>query len=93
MQLGPVVCSKYANEFGLCESFMERVLNRFPYIRDIEGFSKTGGYDPKLVTKLIYNYRSLPGVLDLPNSIFYFSELKPTVCIVVVFSESLLLYI
>ncbi|KAI4471093.1 dna2/nam7 helicase family [Holotrichia oblita] len=78
MQLGPVVCSKYATEFGLCESFMERLLNRFPYIRDVESFTKTGGYDPKLVTKLVYNYRSLPGVLELPNSMFYFSELKPT---------------
>lgn len=80
MQLGPVVCSKYATEFGLYESFMERLLSRFPYIRDLESFPKTGGYDPRLVTKLVYNYRSLPGVLELPNSLFYFSELKPTVC-------------
>ncbi|GJQ70797.1 hypothetical protein Trydic_g725 [Trypoxylus dichotomus] len=79
MQLGPVVCSKYACDFGLYESFMERLLNRFPYIRDIESFPKTGGYDPKLVTKLLYNYRSLPGVLELANSMFYFSELKPTI--------------
>ncbi|KRT81245.1 hypothetical protein AMK59_4958, partial [Oryctes borbonicus] len=79
MQLGPVVCSKYASEFGLNESFMERLLNRFPYIRDVKSFPETQGYDPKLVTKLLYNYRSLPGVLELPNSMFYFSELKPTI--------------
>lgn len=79
MQLGPVVCCKFATEFGLRESFMDRLLNRFPYTRDIEGFPQTGGYDPRLVTKLLYNYRSLPGVLVLPNSMFYFSELRPTV--------------
>ncbi|XP_017780320.1 PREDICTED: probable RNA helicase armi [Nicrophorus vespilloides] len=76
MQLGPIILSKYAQEFGLTESFLVRLLAKFPYTRDIIGFPKTSGFDPRLVTKLIYNYRSLPGMLDIPNTLFYHSELK-----------------
>ncbi|XP_046435519.1 probable RNA helicase armi [Neodiprion fabricii] len=74
MQLGPVVQSKYASHFGLGLSFLSRLLQRFPYQRDLEGFER--GYDPRLVTKLIMNYRSLPEILELPNSLFYDSELE-----------------
>ncbi|XP_012278461.1 RNA helicase Mov10l1-like [Orussus abietinus] len=77
MQLGPVVQSKLALHFGLGESFLVRLLHRFPYQRDTEGFDT--GYDPRLVTKLLLNYRSLPEILQIPNSLFYDSELRSQV--------------
>lgn len=77
MQLGPVVQSKFAGHFGLGLSFLSRLLQRFPYQRDMQGFRR--GYDPRLVTKLIMNYRSLPEILKLPNSLFYDSELEPQI--------------
>lgn len=79
MQLGPVVLSKLADYFGYGEAFLSRLLRQFPYQRDPEGFETA--YDPRLVTKLLFNYRSLPEILDLPNSLFYESELHPQVCI------------
>jgi helicase MOV-10 len=33
-------------------------------------------YDPRLITKLVDNYRSHPAILDLPNKLFYDGELK-----------------
>lgn len=74
MQLGPVVQSNLAQHFGLGESFLSRLLHQFPYQRDPEGFKSC--YDSRLVTKLVINYRSLPEILDLPNSLFYESELQ-----------------
>lgn len=75
MQLNPVVLSE-AKNFGLDLSYLERVINRFPYMKDIRGFPLSKGYDPRLVTKLIYNYRSLPQILTVPNKLFYDSELQ-----------------
>lgn len=80
MQLGPVIQSKFAAHFGLDESFLSRLLQQFPYQRDPEGFREFR-YDPRLVTKLVMNYRSLPEILELTNSLFYDSELQPQVCI------------
>ncbi|XP_011310919.1 probable RNA helicase armi [Fopius arisanus] len=74
MQLGPVVNSRYACFLGLAESFLVRLLHQFPYQRDLDGFAR--GYDPRLVTKLVINYRSLPEILELPNYLFYDSELE-----------------
>lgn len=79
MQLGPVCISKQAKTFGLTDSFLERILERFPYSRDIEGFPHTFGFDPRLVTRLIYNYRALPQMLELPNKMFYHSDLRATI--------------
>lgn len=33
-------------------------------------------YDPRLITKLVDNYRSHPAILELPNRLFYDGELK-----------------
>ncbi|XP_011632303.1 RNA helicase Mov10l1 [Pogonomyrmex barbatus] len=77
MQLGPITMNNLAAHYGLGESFLSRLLQQFPYQRDTEGF-KTG-YDPRLVTKLLMNYRNLPEILDLPNSLFYESELQPQI--------------
>ncbi|XP_076178459.1 putative RNA helicase armitage isoform X2 [Ptiloglossa arizonensis] len=73
LQLGPVVESKIAKNFGLDESFLTRLLRHFPYQKDPNGFETL--YDPRLVTKLVINYRSLPEILELPSSLFYDSEL------------------
>lgn len=82
MQLGPVIICKIASECGLNESYLERLINRFPYIRDPEGFPETSGFDPRLVTKLLYNYRALPDILNLYNKLFYSDELIATVSLV-----------
>lgn len=79
LQLGPVVQSKVATYYGFDESFLSRLLQQFPYQRDPEGFEEFS-YDPRLVTKLVMNYRSLPEILNLTNSLFYESELQPQVC-------------
>ncbi|XP_018571512.1 probable RNA helicase armi [Anoplophora glabripennis] len=79
MQLGPVVLCKIAAECGLSESYLERLINRFPYVIDPQGFPNTSGYDPRLVTKLLCNYRSLPQILKLTSSLFYNDELIPTI--------------
>nr|CAH7724744.1 unnamed protein product [Callosobruchus chinensis] len=59
MQLGPVILSKISSQFGLEESYLERIINRFPYIKDTQSFPDTCGYDPRLATKLLYNYRAI----------------------------------
>ncbi|EFA01219.2 RNA helicase Mov10l1 [Tribolium castaneum] len=79
MQLGPVILSHIASEYGLEESFLERMISRFPYMKDSHGFPKTFGYDPRMITKLIYNYRSLPNILKLPSLLFYNDDLIPTI--------------
>lgn len=77
LQLGPVVQSEVAKNFGLNESFLSRLLRHFPYQKDPNGFETC--YDPRLVTKLVINYRSLPEILELSSSLFYDSELKAQV--------------
>ncbi|XP_034251738.1 probable RNA helicase armi [Thrips palmi] len=79
LQLGPVVPSSLAADFGLSKSLLARLISRFPYVRDSSGFPDTGGYDPRLVTRLSVNYRSLPDILELPSSLFYDSDLEPWV--------------
>ncbi|XP_054285812.1 probable RNA helicase armi [Macrosteles quadrilineatus] len=79
LQLGPVVISSVAEHFGLGESFLSRLLQRSLYCRDVVGFPSTGGYNPHLVTRLVYNYRSLPEILQLPNNMFYHGDLIPKV--------------
>lgn len=78
-QLGPVVPSDIASSYGLAQSLLSRLLPKFPYQRDAVGFPESGGYDPRLVTRLSVNYRSLPDILELPSSLFYDSDLEPSV--------------
>ncbi|XP_023946786.2 probable RNA helicase armi [Bicyclus anynana] len=69
MQLGPIIMSKYCKEFGMDESFLCRLLDTFPYLKDYEAYAD--GFDRRLVTKLNDNYRSLKEVLTLPSEMFY----------------------
>ena len=54
---------------------MSRILQHSPYVKDMNEFPQTFEYDPRLVTMLIYNYRSLPGILNLYSDMFYNSTL------------------
>ncbi|XP_055011707.1 RNA helicase Mov10l1 [Boleophthalmus pectinirostris] len=68
-QLGPIVKSKMATTFGLGVSLVERLMANPLYSQD------ELGYNPRLVTKLVYNYRSHEALLMLPSRLFYDGEL------------------
>ncbi|KAJ8377388.1 hypothetical protein AAFF_G00260480 [Aldrovandia affinis] len=68
-QLGPVVKSRLASVFGLGVSLMERLMATPLYSADEKG------YNPLVVTKLLYNYRSHESLLALPSRLFYSGEL------------------
>jgi len=70
-QLGPVVKSGLAAEFGLERSPMERLME-FPMYES----KKKVGYNPMIITKLLDNYRSHKDLLTIPNEIFYKGELR-----------------
>lgn len=78
-QLNPIVINKFAGLRGLEMSLLERLLQTAPYQKDNIRFPDTAGFNPRLVTKLIYNYRALPSVLSIYNNLFYDSELRPMV--------------
>ncbi|XP_030543378.1 probable RNA helicase SDE3 [Rhodamnia argentea] len=65
MQLGPVVYSKTAEEYGLGKSYLERLFDCEFYFNGDENYVK----------KLIRNYRSHPEILHLPSELFYNGEL------------------
>ncbi|CAG08644.1 unnamed protein product, partial [Tetraodon nigroviridis] len=68
-QLGPVIKSKSAAAFGLGVSMLERLMANPLYSRH------DWGYNPRLVTKLVDNYRSHKALLTLPSKLFYRDEL------------------
>ncbi|XP_050334366.1 probable RNA helicase armi [Bactrocera neohumeralis] len=78
-QLPAIVINRFATDRGLSISLLERILGRTPYLRDVMRFPDTSGFDPRLVTKLLYNYRSLPSILNVYSELFYDSELRPMV--------------
>lgn len=75
MQLGPVVMSSHASDRGFGTSLLVRLMDTPLYRTDKTRFPKTGGYNPRLVTKLRYNYRSVPSILDIYSELFYESAL------------------
>lgn len=79
LQLGPVVMNKLSEQLGRDESLLSRLLQRTAYRRDPTGYPSTGGFNPLLVTRLLCNYRSLPQILVLPNTMFYNGDLIPQV--------------
>ena len=56
-------------------SLLERLILRPLYTQDVERHPDTGGYDPRVLTKLVNNYRAHPALLDVPNRLFYENEL------------------
>ncbi|KAL3040109.1 hypothetical protein AAZX31_01G220700 [Glycine max] len=65
LQLGPVIYSKKADEYGLGVSYMERLCECELYASG----------DTNYVTRLIRNYRCHPVILHLPSKLFYCGEL------------------
>uniref|UniRef100_A0A1Q3FX64 RNA helicase n=1 Tax=Culex tarsalis TaxID=7177 RepID=A0A1Q3FX64_CULTA len=68
-QLGPIVMSPHARGFE--QSLLVRLMDTPLYKSDKNRFPDTAGFNPRLVTKLRYNYRSLPCILDLYSELFY----------------------
>ena len=65
------------------DSMIARLVNMFKMLRPV---SKTANadtssakqvYDPRVLTKLVLNYRSHPDILRLPNTLFYDGDLIP----------------
>ncbi|XP_058826639.1 probable RNA helicase armi [Topomyia yanbarensis] len=79
MQLGPVVISPYASDRGFSTSLLVRLMETPLYKSDKNRFPDTEGFNPRLVTKLRYNYRSIPCILDLYSELFYENSLLPCV--------------
>lgn len=50
LQLGPVLRSKFAKQFGLELSFLERLIGMPLYERNEDMFADHGSYDPLLVS-------------------------------------------
>lgn len=73
-QLGPVCMSHKARDYGLKTSLMERLMLLNPYERNDE-FAKYGSYNPKFVTKLVTNYRSVTDIMCVSSELFYENEL------------------
>ncbi|WOL03127.1 putative RNA helicase SDE3 isoform X1 [Canna indica] len=65
MQLGPVIYSKKAENYGLGKSYLDRLFEYDYY----------GNNDENYVVKLVRNYRCHPAILDLPSKLFYNDEL------------------
>lgn len=78
-QLGPVVLSKLAHSSGLGQSMLARLINYPSYLRDPEFFQAYNGFNPKLITHLIKNYRSLPEIVHNFSKLFYKSLLVAAV--------------
>ncbi|XP_015079544.1 probable RNA helicase SDE3 [Solanum pennellii] len=66
-QLGPIVFSKDAENYGLATSYMERLFECQLY----------GDLNENYATRLVRNYRCHPVILQLPSEMFYEGELIP----------------
>ncbi|XP_012556830.2 uncharacterized protein LOC100201712 isoform X1 [Hydra vulgaris] len=76
-QLGAVLRSDVANEYGLGISYLERLTFLKLYERNEKDYFDVGGYNPLVITKLVNNYRSHASLLRLSSNIFYNRELIP----------------
>lgn len=77
-QLGPMMISRFGKSLGLESSLLERLLDRNVCYGQVHG-PNGNEYDPRFVTKLKINYRSLPSILHIYNELFYNSELETNV--------------
>jgi helicase MOV-10 len=73
-QLGPIVHSPLSSKYGLSISLLERLIQLPVYRQDRDSFPNSG-YNPRVLTKLLNNYRAHPALLHLPNKLFYGGEL------------------
>ncbi|XP_042148486.1 putative helicase MOV-10 isoform X2 [Ixodes scapularis] len=71
LQLGPVVCNQWCRDHGLGTSLLERLMKRPPYKRQADGC-----YNPRMLSKLLKNFRSHKDILEIPNKLFYEGELQ-----------------
>uniref|UniRef100_A0A8C5DFH1 RNA helicase n=1 Tax=Gouania willdenowi TaxID=441366 RepID=A0A8C5DFH1_GOUWI len=70
-QLGPIVRSPFALQYGMGVSFLERLMCDFSLYQ-----KQNGVFNNRYVTKLLRNYRSHPAILKIPNELFYDGELQ-----------------
>ncbi|KAI9575534.1 hypothetical protein GQX74_014231, partial [Glossina fuscipes] len=63
--LQSIVLNGYARDRGLSQSFLERILLRAPYLKNDDSFPFTYGFDPRLLIRLLYSYRTLPSTLNI----------------------------
>lgn len=75
LQLGPISHSRYVKSLSLDASLLERLLTT----NSCYAQNADSEYDPRFVTKLKINYRSLPSVLKVYNDLFYNGELHGAV--------------
>ncbi|KAI4888968.1 hypothetical protein NFI96_014931, partial [Prochilodus magdalenae] len=71
-QLGPILRSPIAIQYGLGLSLLERLMTKNPLYQKGEA-----GFNTRYVTKLLRNYRSHRAILKVPNEMFYDGELQP----------------
>lgn len=72
-QLGPILRSPLASQYGLGLSLLERLMNHNALYQKS---SDSGHFDTRFVTKLLRNYRSHAAILKIPNELFYENELQ-----------------
>lgn len=78
-QLGPIITSQRGREGELDVSLLERLSMREPYAGPLtrRGLRKASLAYSQPITWLLSNYRSHPGILLLPSTLFYDDTLKP----------------
>lgn len=72
-QLGPVLRSPLALQYGLGISLLERLMTQNALYQKS---TESGHFDTRFVTKLLRNYRSHAAILKIPNELFYENELQ-----------------
>ncbi|XP_078105163.1 putative helicase mov-10-B.1 [Sander vitreus] len=72
-QLGPILRSPYALQYGLGLSLLERLMRHNTLYQKS---TDSGHFDTRFVTKLLRNYRSHAAILKIPNKLFYENELQ-----------------
>ncbi|VVC46259.1 P-loop containing nucleoside triphosphate hydrolase [Cinara cedri] len=77
-QLGPVIMSRLVKTAGLGQSMLARLINFPSYMRDPVCFQEYNGFNPKVITHLVQNYRSLPEIVNNFSKLFYNSFLVAT---------------
>ncbi|KAM8916086.1 putative helicase mov-10-B.1 isoform 3-T3 [Spinachia spinachia] len=72
-QLGPILRSPFAQQYGLGLSLLERLMKQNALYQKSP---ESGHFDTRFVSKLLRNYRSHASILKVPNELFYEEELQ-----------------